>query len=439
MRRLLRRLGRLVIAGFRTHRASLPIDSLSTLALYPMAFVWRTLLVRTTFIAITGSVGKTTAKECLAAILSARVPTGKTSLNQDDRYGVPRTILRIRPWHRFAVVEVGIDSVALMKRSARLVRPHVAVILNVARTHKTQLKTLEEHAEAKSLLLRKLRPGGVAILNADDRRVAAMAVSSKCHVRTFGTSSSFDFWADDVSARWPGRLEFEVHSGVASQSVSTRLVGAHWLTSALGAMAAANCCGVPLGEAAKALSRVEAFPGRMLPVQLPNGAVFLRDDYNASIAALEPALRVLKEAVAVRRWLVIEDFSDFGKNRVHRLRFLASMAWRVADKLILIGEESAYGCRQSVKAGLRPEDAHHFATIQQAAEFLRAELASGDLVLLKGRTTDHVTRIFFAQLGPIKCWQKQCFKRILCDFCSELGATEEDRREAVIVPPSVDT
>ena len=97
-----------------------------------------------------------------------------------------------------------------MKRSAWLVQPHVAVILNVARTHETKLTTLEQHTEAKSLLLRKLRPGGVAVLNADDRRVAALADSSKFSIRTFGTSPSFDFWVDNVSARWPRRLKFQV-------------------------------------------------------------------------------------------------------------------------------------------------------------------------------------------------------------------------------------
>ena len=426
-----------VIHALRTIAGPL-IRTLSARALYPMAMVWRTLLFRTTFIAVTGSVGKTTAKECLAAILSSRFPTAKTSLNQNDGYGVPRTILRVRPWHRFAVVEVGIDSATLMKRSARLVQPHVAVILNVARTHKTKLTTLEQHAEAKSLFLRKLRPGGVAVLNADDRRVAALADSSKFSIRTFGTSPSFDFWADNVSARWPRRLKFQVHSGSASQAIRTRLVGTHWLTSALAAIAAAHYCGMPLPEAAEALSRVEPFPGRMLPVQLPNGAVFLRDDYNASIAALEPALRVLEEAAAVRRWLVIQDFSDFGKNRVHRLRFLASVAWRVADNVVIVGEHSAYGWRQAIKAGLRPEHAHCFEAIQQAAQFLKGELTQGDVVLLKGRTTDHVTRIFFAQLGPIQCWKKHCTKRIICDFCSELGAKEEDLRKTLAIRPPVD-
>ena len=100
-----------------------------------LAWVWRRLMFRTTVVAITGSVGKTTAKECLAAVLAARGPTLKTLDNQNDGPGVPRTLLRLRPWHRFAVIEVGTATPGLVRRSARLVGPHVAIVLNVAHTH----------------------------------------------------------------------------------------------------------------------------------------------------------------------------------------------------------------------------------------------------------------------------------------------------------------
>ena len=100
---------------------------------WALAYLWRRLLLRTTFIAVTGSVGKTTTKECIAAMLSARFPTAGTLRNHNDRHGVPRTILRVRPWHRYAVLEVATNERGLMRRLAWLVRPHVAVMLTVAR------------------------------------------------------------------------------------------------------------------------------------------------------------------------------------------------------------------------------------------------------------------------------------------------------------------
>ncbi len=401
--------------------------------IYALAFVWRLALIRTTFIAITGSVGKTTAKECLKTILAARFSTVATFRNQNDDLGVPRTLLRIRPWHRIAVVEIGIDRPPLMKRSARLVRPHVAVILAVKRTHTKHFRTLEECAEAKSQLLRWLRPGGVAILNGDDARVAKMADRTAGTVRTFGTSSAFDLWADHVSARWPGRLRFRAHSGNASHEVATQLVGAHWLPSVLGALAAADVCGVPLQEACELVRRVEPFAARLQPVRVPGGAIVLRDENNSSADVLEASLRVLEDADADRRILVISDISDVRKNRAERLKLIGRAAARTTDFLVVIGRHAEIGARAAIRAGMHPDHALHFESPEQAAQALRCEIRAGDLVLLKGRTTHHITRVFFALLGHIDCWKRHCTKRILCDHCPELGADPEDRRKARVV------
>ncbi|HEY7535414.1 MAG TPA: Mur ligase family protein, partial [Thermodesulfobacteriota bacterium] len=121
--------------------------------MYLIAYLWRCLLFRTTFIAITGSIGKTTTKECIAAIFSAHFPTEKTHGNQNDSYGVPRTILRVRPWHRFAIVEIGIDRPGRMYRLARLVSPDIAIVLTIARTHTTAFTTLEDTAAEKAQIL----------------------------------------------------------------------------------------------------------------------------------------------------------------------------------------------------------------------------------------------------------------------------------------------
>ena len=156
-------------------RLQAPLWKVKCFLMYVAAYLWRRLLFRTTFIAITGSVGKTTAKECLAAIMSSRFPTASTWANQNDESGVPRSILRVRPWHRFAVLEVAASGRGLMRRSAPLVSPDVALVLTVARTHMRSHKTLESVAAEKFELLKALRPGGTAVLNADSSWVAAMA------------------------------------------------------------------------------------------------------------------------------------------------------------------------------------------------------------------------------------------------------------------------
>jgi UDP-N-acetylmuramoyl-tripeptide--D-alanyl-D-alanine ligase len=176
-----------------------------------------------------------------------------------------------------------------------------------------------------------------------------------------------------------------------------------------------------LEQAARPLRDVEPFPARMQPVELPNGVTILRDEFNGSIESLGPALKVLEEARAGRRWLVVSDFTDSGTNYRHRMRHLAEAAVRVAEVCVFIGEKSAYGKRRAVEAGLPPERVFDFLLAEQAAEFLLTELRAGDLVLLRGLLSDHLSRIVFAQLGSVECWKTKCRKRGICDTCSELG------------------
>lgn len=378
------------------------------------------MLFRTTFIAITGSVGKTTTKECIASIFSANFHTAKTLSNQNDHYGVPRTILRVRPWHRFAIVEIGTDRPGLISRSARLVRPDIAIVLAVARTHTNVFLTLDDTATEKAHILEALPPYGLAILNADDPRVQKMAASCRSRVKTFGRSTGLDLWADEVSSKWPARLTLRVHTGSETQWVKTNLVGEHWVNSVLAALLVAISCGIPLKAAATELGRVKPFTARMQPVLPPSGATILRDESSGSPDPLYAALQVLKESDAVRRLLVISDISDSHK-RIHiRLREVGKIASQVADLVIFIGEHGHYAVKAATASGMKPECVLGFTDLYMASQYLKSELRSGDLVLLKGRTTDHLSRVFFAQLGTIGCWKTKCYKRIVCDLCEEL-------------------
>jgi UDP-N-acetylmuramoyl-tripeptide--D-alanyl-D-alanine ligase len=389
--------------------------------LYALAYVWRRLLFRTTFIAITGSVGKTTTKECLAAILEAHFPTVKTRLNNNDRRGVPRSILAVRPWHRYAVLEVATDEAGLMRRHGRLVRPDVAVVLAVARTHTAAFPSIEHTAAEKREIILSLRPGGVAILNAEDPRVLAMASHAPCRVKTFGRAVGLDLWAEDVSSRWPSRLSLTAHAGSEAQRIETSLVGVHWVNSILAAVLTAQQCGVSLSDAARALASVPPFPGRMQPVRLPGGAVVLRDEYNSSPPTLEAALRAFESFEAKRRVLVISGFSDSPKNSRSRMKELGTIAARVAALAVFVNREHGrHAVKAAIAAGMAPDRALAFSELQDAARYLAATLEDGDLVLVKGRTTDHLSRLIYAQFGPIGCWKLRCRKTITCDFCEEL-------------------
>ena len=423
----------------RSERKRPPTGSWRSRAAAPflkiMAFLWRRLLVRTTFIAVTGSLGKTTTKDCLAALLSSLGRTAKSYRNLNARAGVSITILRTMPWHRFSVVELGTGGPGSLGPAARLLRPHIVVITGVARTHTENFANLEETAREKASVLTGLVPGGIAVVNGNDARLMDAIELDPDQVKRFGTSSSCPVWADKISARWPDRLCFQLHTAAGSHAVRTPYVGAHWTPSVLAALATAEVCGVQPGEALETVANIEVFDARMQPVRLPNGAVFLRDDYTGSIDSLEPALKVLREADAQRRILVITDYSDSPIRPRRRVAGLGRLAAECCEAAVFVGERAHFGTRDAIASGMPPENAHAFPDLASAAEFLMKELCAGDLVLLRGRVTDHVTRIFFAQLGEVKCWKTTCPKTMLCDICPELGTPKEVRRQAVPVPP----
>ncbi len=373
--------------------------------------------MRTRFVALTGSLGKTTAKELLAAILSAEGRTLASAGTSNRTIDVARTILRARPWHRYVVLEIGTDSPGWIARSTLIARPNVAVVLNVGRTHTNRFLTLEDTAREKAELLGRLGRGGVAILNADDPRVAGMGQGKPFRVVRFGQGEAAGVRASEITACWPERLSLTLESGGVRQRVATRLVGRHWANSVVAAAAAALECGVPLDRIAAAMSRVEPFTGRLDPRTLPCDAVILRDDANGSIQSFEAALQVLREAQAARKILAITTVSDSEEGWVPRLRRIVSEATEVVDVIVLVGAgtDTRRAARNSVATPI-----HHFQTKRAAAEFLHGLLRTGDLALLRGLAVDHMGRLYHAQTGGVSCWIDHCPKMIVCEDCQEL-------------------
>ncbi|MCW5983423.1 MAG: hypothetical protein KIT09_35350 [Bryobacteraceae bacterium] len=410
-----------IAARVRCLSAAIP-RLLVHLALNVAALVWRTLLFRTTFIAITGSFGKTTAKDCLGAILSLEGPTVISPRSNNSREGLCETILRARPWHRFVVIEVAMGAVGEMISHAFLVRPDVAVVLSVGSAHTKNVPTLEQIAFEKSRLLRFLGRRGVAVLNVGDPRVAAMEAPLRCRVVRFGSSARCEVRGSQASSNWPLRLQLLVDTPAESKMIYTRLVGEHWASSVLGAIAAAHACGVGLVTAWRALQTVDPYSARLQPVALPSRAIMLRDETNGTLQSFEAALAVMRNATAARKVLVISDCSDFPKNDQKRQRYFARCAAEIFQSVVFVGERSHYGVKYALSAGMDPDNVHGFVTLQSVSEFLRRDLREGDLVLLRGRTTDHLSRVYHAQFGPIGCWRERCRRLGICDTCPELKA-----------------
>ncbi len=389
--------------------------------LYLLAYFWRRLMVRTTVIGITGSVGKSTAKDCLARILADVAPTVKTDKNFNTILGVVMTVLSIRPRHRFAVVEVGAAGPGTLAPAARLLKPDIAVVLSVAGTHTREYDSLDQIAVEKARLPASLSRGGTALFNADDPRVRSMAEEFDGRKVLFGEQCGSALTIREARAAWPDRLSFTVSDGTCEVPVQTQLIGTHWIPSLRSALAVAHHLGVGLEDAAKALACVPPMPARLQPVYLPSGAVVIRDEKNGAVTTLEAMLEVMRTARATRIGLVISDVSDSKAKPRKRARDFGSMAAEVADFAVFVNERGSRAVDVAVAGGMDPEHCHAQPNLKAAADCLKRELRPGDVVFFKGCTTDHLTRLVMAQFGEIACWRTDCRLTFLCDQCANLG------------------
>lgn len=406
----------------------------------PVARLWRLLLFRTTFIAVCGSAGKTTTKEILGAILDEYYPTAKTSgtWNTEQFGGVSGTILTVRPWHRFAIIEVAIGAKGHIAKVARILKPDVVLMLGVKECHIMRYKTLDNLAKEKAGIFEGLSSSGVAILNGDDPRVVAMADTGPYRTVFFGASGN-DISAEEVHSNWPGRLNFTVFDAGQRYVLNTRLVGTHWVNAVLAAISTARQCGLSMEQIIPQIEKFEPFWARMQPISLASGVTFLRDDFNGSYETFKQAIKVMREASGSRKIAIVSDFSDSHQNNndQKRLKRLAREIAPYVDIMIFVGERAEYGRKAAVGVGL-PEDAVFDAyDTRDASQILKRIQQSGDLVLLKGRTNHHLSRVYLDQLGSVSCTLQTCPRQYLCDRCSELGYSWEEKYRGLMAPKDV--
>lgn len=389
------------------------------------AYLLRALLWRTTFIAITGSNGKTTATRCLADILGSQASTQATRINRNTMPGITETIAFCNPFRtRYAVLEVGAGKPGAIGKAARLIRPDIAVVLSVFLEHRALFRTLEAVAEEKVQLLTGLAPGGTAVINADDPWVRAMGVPQGCGRIRFGASADCEVRCEDVVSAWPRLLSFTAVVRGQRQQIRTRLLGTHWTGALLAAIAVADHLGVPLERIAHFIAEMVPYPGRMQVLRLPGGAVVIRDEYKGSLHTVETAFDELRKAEATRKFLVFCDLAESPLSPRDRLGKAGRQAAELADYVIFIGESAQHGVNGARKAGLAESRALAFDGYAEAAEFLRPLLGPGDLLLLKAGRDNQLTRLLYAMLGEVRCTIPVCGRPMVCDDCARFNNPE---------------
>ncbi|MBP1700438.1 MAG: Mur ligase, partial [Deltaproteobacteria bacterium] len=243
-----------------------------------LARVYRQTLVRNTrIVTVVGSYGKSTTMRATACAL--KINAHRLSLRNSKSF-VARAVFRIRPYHRHAVIEVGIDGPGQMAHYAHLVRPDLTVVTSIGSEHNRSLHSLESTRAEKSEMIRVLSHTGVAVLNGDDTNVLWMKPHTRAKVVTFGLSEANDIRASDITLDWPKGTRFNLHAYGETRHVTIRLIGPPMVYPILAAIATGLAEGYSLDQILPALAKLSPTPGRLEPVRLPNGAYILRDDQN---------------------------------------------------------------------------------------------------------------------------------------------------------------
>lgn len=343
---------------------------------------------RLKIVGITGSNGKTTTKNMLRAILSEEGETVAPVASYNNAVGAPLTMLRVTETTEFLVCEFGADAPRQIERLAGLVTPDVGVVLMVGLSHAGGFGGIEKTAVAKRELVEQIRPGGVAVLNADDTRVAAMEPAARdrgVDVRWFGTAESADVRAVDVAVTASG-TDSALEVDGTRIPMHLRVLGAHHVSNAMAALTAAIALGVDLGAAVSRLERIELAERWRMQVMGSDRVRIINDAYNASPDAMQAALRTLAQITGPdeRMVAVLGAMSELGEHDIEEHSKIGLLAVRLRiPRIVVVGAEARPLYLSAIAEGSWSDEAVFFETADEAFEYLRGELRDGDRVLVK--------------------------------------------------------
>ncbi len=353
----------------------------------------------TTLIGITGSNGKTSTKEAVASVLSRQAPTLKTYASYNNELGYPLTLLRLEAQHRYAVLEMGAQWVGeLSWLCETIARPNWSIVTNVGAAHLGYFGSQERVVMAKSELVEALAADGIAILNYDDSNVRSMGEKTRARVLYYGLGEGAEVRGSAIAGDTLRGCHFTLSYRGQEAHVQLRLPGEHGVTIALAAAAAGCAAEMSLDDMRDALEELSPAKGRGEIKPGPNGSILIDDTYNAnrqSITAIMRAMQNAQIAPGGRRWAVLGDIFELGQYARAEHRASGEALAGVVDYLVAIGDEARYYVEGAIRSGMPAEHVYYCdadvenaseleAAKRAAADLLKREVRSGDLVLLKG-------------------------------------------------------
>ncbi len=364
-------------------------------ALQALATWWREAHpVRT--IGITGSVGKTSTKEIIAAVLSYRFDVLKNPGNRNNEIGLPLTLLDLEPHHKRAVLEMGFYVPGEIRTLCQIAHPHVGVVTNIGTVHAERAGSQKIIAEGKAELVESLPPApeGVAILNKDDPWVRSMAEKTRGRIFFYGLDQDADLSASEIKSQGLNGVSCTLHYQGKSHPIQSPLLGAFSVYTILRAAGVALVEGLNWETITEALAASQVTL-RMTQRKLQNGVIILDDTYNASPASTAAALELLNDLQG-RKVAILGDMLELGQYEQAGHQKIGAAAAACADLIILVGERTKISAEAALENGFSKENIIWFPDSTAAAHPVTEQVQKGDVVLVKGSNSMHMDQIINA-------------------------------------------
>ncbi|MBU4177365.1 MAG: UDP-N-acetylmuramoyl-tripeptide--D-alanyl-D-alanine ligase [Proteobacteria bacterium] len=360
-------------------------------ALGDLAAYRRSLMPDLQVVAMTGSCGKTTVKEMIAAILSREYNVLKTQGNFNNLIGLPLSLLPVEFHHDFAVMEMGMNQPGEIARLTEIADPDIACITNVQDAHLAGLSDISGVARAKGELFNGIKAWGKLVVNIDDKRVRGIARRCSQKKITFGRNPKADVRGLRLRSLGERGMAFTLQIGASEARVKIRGLGAHNVQNGLAAAAMAHAAGVKFADIVAGLESFTPFEKRLQVQKLAGGIRLVNDAYNANPSSMLAALETLRQMDRTHKKVVIlGDMLELGTQSISAHQDIGRAVARLGfDGLLAVGEFAETLVGAARKAGMSKKKAMFFGTKEQVGDWLRESidagvLRQGDWVLVKG-------------------------------------------------------
>lgn len=351
-------------------------------------------------IAITGSVGKTSTKDVIAAVMSEKYKVYKTQGNKNNRLGVPLTILELKD-HEALVIEIGMNHLGEISELTKIVKPTMCVISNIGTAHIGNLGSRENILKAKLEILEGMDNGKVIINNDNDLLNKWEKADNKTEKITFGITEKSNYNAKNIAVKENGN-EFTVEIKNKEYKFTTKKSGEPFILNALSAIAVGIEYNIPIEKIQEAIAKVELTKNRM-DIEKINNITIIKDYYNASFESMKPSIEYLAQIEGNKKIAILGDIKEVGKfaKELHE-KVGKEVAKNKIDILITVGKDSKYIANSALKEGMPKEQIYECNTNKEAVQILKNIATEGDRILMKASNGMKFWEIYENYIKKIK-------------------------------------